>query len=169
MATTTTTEVETVRARVRAEFEACIPEHLERLRWGADRLAAHQRDRIRALLRHALAHSPFHARRLAGVDADRFELADLPSLPTMRKVVMMEGFDEVVTDRRLSRRLVEHHLASSTNEPRLLLDDYVCLATGGSSGLRGVFVQRLEEFAEFGASIMRPAWPSRRSTPVVSA
>jgi phenylacetate-coenzyme A ligase PaaK-like adenylate-forming protein len=33
----------------------------------------------------------------------------------------------------------------------------VCLASGGSSGLRGVFVQRLGEFAEFGASIMRPA------------
>jgi phenylacetate-coenzyme A ligase PaaK-like adenylate-forming protein len=36
-----------------------------------------------------------------------------------------------------------------------LLDDYVCLASGGSSGLRGVFVQRLAEFADFAASIMR--------------
>src|SRR5262245_14869431 len=129
MATTATTEVETVRTRVRAEFEARMPEHVERLRWGADRLAAHQREKMRALLRHALAHSPFHARRLAGVDADRFELADLPSLPTMKKMEMMEGFDEIVTDRRLSQRLVGDHLARSTNEPSLLLDDYVCLAT----------------------------------------
>ena len=70
---------------------------------------------------------------------------------------MMAAFDDVVTDRRLSRRLVEDHLERSTSEPRLLLDEYVCLASGGSSGVRGVFVQRLEEFAEFGASIMRPA------------
>jgi phenylacetate-coenzyme A ligase PaaK-like adenylate-forming protein len=74
----------------------------------------------------------------------------------MSKADMMAAFDDVVTERRLSLRLAEDHLARSTSEPSLLLDDYVCLASGGSSGLRGVFVQRLEEFADFGASIMRP-------------
>ncbi len=156
MAATTTTEVETVRARVRAELAMRMPEHLERLRWNADRLAAHQREKMRALLRHALRHSAFHARRLAGIDADRFELDDLTSLPTMSKAEMMAAFDDVVTDRRLNLRLVGDHLANATSAPRLLLDEYVCLASGGSSGVRGVFVQRLEEFAEFGASIMRP-------------
>jgi phenylacetate-coenzyme A ligase PaaK-like adenylate-forming protein len=165
MSTTTTTTVETIRARVGARFLERMPEHVERLRWGADRLGAHQRERMRTLLHHALEHSPFHARRLAGLDADHFELADLVSLPTMSKLEMMEAFDEVVTDRRLSRRLVEDHVAGSINEPRLLLDDYVCLTSGGSSGLRGLFVQRLEEFAEFGASIMRPATARRTAAP----
>lgn len=126
------------------------------LRWDAERLASHQRDRMRALLNHAREHSPFHARRLREVDPDRFDLAELASLPTMSKADMMAAFDDVVTERRLSLRLAEDHLARSTSEPSLLLDDYVCLASGGSSGLRGVFVQRLEEFADFGASIMRP-------------
>ena len=68
---------------------------------------------------------------------------------------MMAEFDEVVTDRRLSRRLAEQHLAASAHAPGLLLDEYVCLASGGSSGLRGVFVQTLGEFTDFVASLMR--------------
>ena len=75
----------------------------------------------------------------------------------MTKTMMMDRFDEVVTDRRLRRGLVEEHLAASTQIPSLLLDDYVCLASGGSSGLRGIFVQTVGEFAEFGASLTRRA------------
>jgi phenylacetate-coenzyme A ligase PaaK-like adenylate-forming protein len=136
-------------------------EHIERLGWPAERLAVHQRDELRVLLDHAVRHSPFHARRLGRIDVDRFELADLASLPAMSKGEMMAAFDDVVTDRRLNLRLVEDHLQKSTSEPRLLLDEYVCLASGGSSGLRGVFVQRLREFVEFGASIMRPTVAKR--------
>jgi phenylacetate-coenzyme A ligase PaaK-like adenylate-forming protein len=156
MTITTTSDLDTLRTRTGAELTARLPGHIERLRWDADRLASHQRDRMRALLNHALEHSPFHARRLRGINPDRFDLAELTSLPTMSKADMMAAFDDLVTDRRLSLRLVEDHLARSTSEPSLLLDDYVCLASGGSSGLRGVFVQRLEEFTDFGASIMRP-------------
>ena len=99
----------------------------------------------------------FTRERLGAIDPDRFELADLPRLPTMTKSEMMAAFDDVVTDRRLSLASVEAHLAESSSEPSLLLDEYVCLASGGSSGRRGVFVQRLDEFADFAASIVRPA------------
>ena len=105
--------------------------------------------------------APFHARQLCRIDVDRFELSDLATLPPMSKSEMMAAFDDVVTDRALNLRLVEDHLQRSTSEPRLLLDEYVCLASGGSSGLRGVFIQRLSEFADFGASIMRPAVAKR--------
>jgi hypothetical protein len=72
-----------------ARLRAALPTHLDRLTWDADRVRDHQRDRLRALLRHAEAHSRFHAERLAGIDPARFELADLPSLPTMTKAEMM--------------------------------------------------------------------------------
>jgi phenylacetate-CoA ligase len=149
------TDLETLRARVSAQMTARLPEHIDRLGWDADRLAEHQTERLRALLAHAIESSPLHVRRLEGVDPSSFELADLPSLPTMTKQQMMEGFDDLVTDRRLSRALVEEHLAASTAEPSLLLDEYVCLASGGSSGLRGIFVQTAEEYTEFGASVVR--------------
>jgi len=151
--TTVAGTVADVRARVSSGLATQLPGHLARLAWDAERLAAHQRDGLRALVAHAREHSRFHARRLAGIDVQRVD--DLVQLPVMTKRDLMERFDEVVTDRRLTRALVEEHLAASTAEPRLLLDEYVCLASGGSSGLRGVFVQSVEEYVQFGAGILR--------------
>ena len=158
MTTRAPAAVEAMIAAVGSEFDARIPAQADRLGWDAERLSAHQRDRLRQLLATAIERSPFHARRLGGIDPRTFELADLPRLPVMTKTEMMEAFDEVVTDRRLGRRMVEEHLAASTETPSLLLDEYVCLASGGSSGLRGVFVHSSGEYADFGASIMRRAW-----------
>ena len=158
MMTTTTTYLEALRARVGAELDARMPAHLERAQWTADRLATHPQDKLRVLLRHAIERSPFHARRLGPIAvADHFELSDLATLPTMSKSDMMTAFDEVVTDRRLTLAGIQHHIAESSSQPKLLLDEYVCLASGGSSGLRGVFVQRLAEFTELAASVMRPS------------
>ena len=134
MTTTTGTGLEVLQARFSAALAGHLENHLGRSGWDAGRLAAHQRDRLRALLASALERSPFHARRLTGIDPARFELADLARLPVMTKQQMMDGFDELATDRRLTRARVERHLAASAAEPSLLLDRYVCLASGGSSG-----------------------------------
>ena len=155
MTTTTSADLDMLRARMAAAIGGRMAGHIERLGWSAEQLAGLQRARLRALLARAIERSPFHAARLAGIDAGRFELADLAGLPIMTKAQMMESFDEVVTDRRLTRDLAEQHIAASLAEPALLLGDYVCLVSGGSSGLRGVFVQTAEEYAEFAASIMR--------------
>ena len=157
MTTATITELDLLRTRVSGAVGRQMPEHIGRLGWDAGRLAGCQRDRLRALLARAIAGSPFHAARLRGVDPDRFELADLARLPVMTKADMMENFDAATTDRRLTRDLVERHLARSVSEPSLLLGDYVVLVSGGSSGQRGLFVQTAEEYAEFAASVTRRA------------
>jgi hypothetical protein len=133
--------------RMSAELTWRLGQYTQRVSWDAGQLAAHQRERLRVLLARAGEHSPFHARRLRGLDLSRFEVGDLARLPVMTKAQMMADFDDVVTGRRLSRRMAEQHLAASAHEPGLLLDQYVCLISGGSSGLRGVFVQTLSEFA----------------------
>jgi phenylacetate-CoA ligase len=150
-----TTAVHELQARVCASLAPELEIQVPRLSWDRERVGAHQRERLRGLLAHALARSPFHARRLAGIDPERFELADLASLPVMSKQQMMERFDELLTDRQITRRGVEEHLARSRTEPRVLYDRYVCLASGGSSGLRGIFVQTLDEFTQFVASLAR--------------
>ena len=147
-----------LQARAASSLTRHLGQHVPRLGWDAGRLADFQRERLRVLLGHAAGHSPFHARRLRGFDTSRFELADLTRLPTMTKDQMMAGYDEIVTDRRLTRRRVEQHLAASSAEPALLLGRYVCLASGGSSGVRGVFVQAVEEYTDFAASVVRPGW-----------
>jgi phenylacetate-CoA ligase len=155
MTTATITDLELLRTRISGAVGHQMPQHLERLGWDAGRLAACQRDRLRALVAGATAGSPFHAKRLRGIDPDRFELADLARLPVMTKADMMENFDAAITDRRLTRDLVERHLARCVTDPSLLLGDYVVLVSGGSSGQRGLFVQTVDEYAEFAASVTR--------------
>jgi phenylacetate-CoA ligase len=162
MTTTTVTGLELLRTRMAAALAPQLPGHIERLNWDTGQLARFQRDRLRALLARAIECSPFHAERLRGIDPSRFELADLARLPVMTKTQMMDGFDRASTDRRLTRNLVERHLARSAAEPSLLLGEYVCLLSGGSSGLRGLVVQTVSEYADFVASIMRRAMAARR-------
>ena len=157
MTTATITDLELLKTRVSGAVGRQMPEHIGRLGWDAGRLAVHQRDRLRALLARAIADSPFHAGRLRGVDPDRFELADLARLPVMTKADMMENFDAATTDRRLTRDLVERHLARSVTDPSLLFGEYVVLVSGGSSGQRGLFVQTVDEYAELAASVTRRA------------
>jgi len=156
MTATTGSGLEALRAAYGAALAGHLENHRGRPRWDAGRLAAHQRERLRALLARAASESPFHARRLGGIEPARFELTDLARLPVMSKQQMMDGFDELATDRRLTRARVEQHLAASATEPSLLFGQYVCLTSGGSSGLRGIFVQTIEEYAEFVASFVRP-------------
>src|SRR5579875_2804850 len=141
MTATTRANPASLSARMESEFGPRLLAQLPRLGWDAEKLARHQTDRLRTLL--------------AAIDPARFEMADLQSLPTMTKTEMMASFDELVTDRRLTLGQVESHLHASRHGPALLLGHYVCLASGGSSGQRGVFVQTVAEYAEHAAAILR--------------
>ena len=162
-------------ARARADFIQSMPEHIERLGWSRERLRALQTSRLRALLSTALERSPFHARRLAGVEPSTFELTDLPSLPVMTKPEMMAELDEVVTDRRLTRAGMEEHLSRLGEEPVLYQDDYLVLVSGGSSGVRGMYAYGRAELVEYLAGVLRPGmanvaaffgWPPSEPVPV---
>ncbi|MBV9336185.1 MAG: hypothetical protein JO243_09865, partial [Solirubrobacterales bacterium] len=155
MSALTKTRVGALRARFGTALARRLGEHVERLEWDARQLEEFQRRELRRLLAAAVERSPFHARRLCGLEPERFELERLPELPVMSKEQMMSSFDELLTDRRVTRARVEDHLGSLGTEPRLLDERYVCLASGGSSGLRGVFVQTLDEYVEFVASVVR--------------
>ena len=143
-----------LRDRIQADIFAGLPAHFQRLRWTSDQLRDWQRDRLRRLLATAIRHSEFHARRLRGIDAARFELADLPSLPVMTKTQMMAHFDELISDRRLTREAAERALAATRAEPRPLPGGYMCMTTGGSSGQRGIFAYDPASVAEFVSLIL---------------
>src|SRR5689334_8453786 len=74
-----------------------------RQRTPAEMLALQQR-RLRQLLHHAARHSPFYRQRFRGIDLAACSLADLP---TLTKAELMAHFDEVVTDRGVTRAGVE--------------------------------------------------------------
>ena len=143
------------RADFQAELLARIPEHLERLSWNAGRIEAAQRDGLRRLLAHAVAHSPFHRQRLAGTDVAGLGPGDLARLPVMTKTDMMATIDDVFTDRRLTLAAIEQALAATGDQPVPVLGRYMALATGGSTGRRGVFVFDPAAKATFILSIIR--------------
>jgi phenylacetate-coenzyme A ligase PaaK-like adenylate-forming protein len=72
----------------------------------------------------------------------------------MSKDDLMEHFDEIVTDPRLGRDVVEAHLATLTTDA-YLLDTYHVCASGGSSGRRGAFVFDVDEWATAFLSYLR--------------
>jgi phenylacetate-coenzyme A ligase PaaK-like adenylate-forming protein len=106
----------------------------ERERWPPERLRAHQQERLEALVRHALAHSPFYRERLPATGP-----VDLAALPVLDKATLMEHFDALVCDRRLRRDALLDHLEGLDHDA-LYLGDYRAMTTSGSSGRKGLYV-----------------------------
>src|SRR4029453_16935604 len=115
-------------------------------------------------LRTAISSSPWHRRRRAGVDPDGFEEADLAGLPPMTKDDLMANWDQVVADRRLGLDLVDGHLAGLESDA-YLLERFHAVASGGSSGRRGIFVYGWEAWATAYAGFVRPILWDRAVTP----
>ncbi len=80
-----------------------------------------------------------HRERLRNVDADSITEADLGKLPVMTKADLMVNFNQIVTGKRPTLEMVNAHV-SSLREDRYLLDSYHVIASGGTSGFRGVIV-----------------------------
>jgi phenylacetate-CoA ligase len=142
------------RKRFHADLRAKLPAHAERATWSAERIADHQRDQLRLLLAHAKEHSRYYAERLRNIDPSTFELEDLRRLPVLHKTEMMEHFDDIATVPELRRDAVEAHLERSGAELDLLAD-HLCLASGGSSGQRGVYLWRWDAMSDYTLGCLR--------------
>lgn len=118
--------------------------------WSLERLRAFQRERLLAIIRHAAAHSRYYRERFAGIELS--DDLDLGALPKLDKPTMLERFDDLVTDRRLTLAGVLRHLdalkGSSPRREPMLLGEYRAMATGGTSGRRGVFVYGRDDWTE---------------------
>ncbi|MGE3289189.1 MAG: phenylacetate--CoA ligase family protein [Pseudonocardia sp.] len=126
-----------------------VGELMARTRWSAEQFEAHQRERLDALLRHAVTVSPFHRRRL-GADPTGASLAELP---TMSKTDLMRHFDEIVSDPRLRRATVRAHLDSPAGDQPL--HDHLVFTTSGSTGEPAIFVATPDDFAPWVAALLR--------------
>lgn len=108
-----------------------------RERWPRERIAALQQERLTRLVEHASRHSPFYRDLYGGPLAGR--AVRLDELPVVTKKAMMAEFDRFTTDRRLRAAELRVHLAAAQGD-ELHLGEYRVMVSGGSSGLRGIFV-----------------------------
>ncbi len=127
------------RAAHLAAVRTALDEHVTRLGWSRRRIEDYQDHRLRALLTYAREHSPFHARRLKGLDPSGATVADLASLPMMTKQEAQQQWDTIVTAAGLDRAGAEQILAQQqwfSYTP----NGQQIFSSGGSSGVRGVYV-----------------------------
>jgi phenylacetate-CoA ligase len=101
-----------------------------------------QQVRLRQLLHHAAQHSSFYRSRFRGIDLDTCRLADLP---TLTKDEMMARFDDVVTDRRVTRAGIEAFLADGGNLGKYYQGRYAVCHTSGSQGQPALVVQTRQD------------------------
>ena len=148
-------------------FDALLPGYVGRIDWPVDRLRQERQRALRRLLVTAAKRSPWHRERLAGIDVGGLSAEDVAALPVMTKADLMDNFDAVLTDRRVTRELCEHHLQQAV-DGAYLLDEYQVVASGGSSGRRGVFVYGWDAWAICWASMMRFPYRDWASDPALA-
>lgn len=148
------TDYETLRSRHMRQADEMMPRHQERIGWTAEELERERTQRLRELLSIAKKQSPWHGGRLVHVDADIAKASDLRAIPVMTKQDMMSNLDGIFTDRRLTGRIVEDHL-DSLDDDRYLLDEFHVVASGGSSGRRGVFAYDWDGWLQCRLMLMR--------------
>jgi phenylacetate-coenzyme A ligase PaaK-like adenylate-forming protein len=149
---TTTASTEETTPTQADHLRALAGAQLARDRWSRDQLLAFQGERLRALIAHAVAASPYY-RDLLGPDAAAGDVP-LEELPTLPKATLMDDFDRIVTDRRLRRADLEAHLAGPA-AARPYLGRYKLFTTAGTTGVRGLFVEDAGEFAVWIGTCLR--------------
>lgn len=131
-----------------------MPQHLRRLKMAPEKLRALQESRLRKLLRLAKKHSTFHADRLGSLDPEGFRLEDMHQLPRMTKPDVLDNFDHIVTDPRITMKGAFDHLRQHGGDA-LMFDRYKVVTSAGSSGRVGVWVYDRQGWRDLQAANMR--------------
>src|SRR5574341_754206 len=111
---------------------------LEQLRkhegWTRQRLGSYQAEALRDLRQYAYQRSTFYQKFHKGLTG-----RPLHELPVLTKAMMMEHFDELVTDRNLHLEEIRAYASQATAGQRYQ-NRYWVNATSGSSGHPGFFL-----------------------------
>jgi len=118
-------------------------------RWSRQQLEAHQAKALHDLRQYAYERSPFYQKFHKGLTG-----RPLHELPVLTKALMMENFDELVTDRSLHLEDVRT-FATQGEAGQPYKNRYWVNATSGSSGHPGFFLFDAAEWTDVLASFAR--------------
>ncbi len=118
-------------------------------RWSREFLVAQQSELLRRLRKHAYRTSPFYREFHRGL-YDR----PLVELPVLTKSMLMERFNDIVTDRPIRLADLEAHLPLIIGR-ELFAGRYLVAATSGSTGKRGIFPFDAKALANLIAGFLR--------------
>ena len=143
---------------------AALEDHLARLDWPRERIEYYRDQRLRALLAHARERSPFHARRLRDLDPSSATVADLARLPVMTKQETQQEWDAILTVPDLTRERAEGILGEQRWFSYAPGGQQI-FSSGGSSGVRGVYVWDWDLFVSFACLAWRMQTRQERRGP----
>src|SRR6266487_1722655 len=123
--------------------------YLQHEHWTRQRVEDYQARALHACREYAYAHSPFYQRFHRGL-TDR----PLQDLPVLTKAMLMEHFDDVVTDHALHLQDIQEYLAHPAGQERFL-NRYRVMITSGSTGKPGVFLRGPAEGAVVSVGLSR--------------
>ena len=103
-----------------------------------ERILQIQESRLRQLLRHTNLHSKYFRHLWKGINIETCQLKDLPVLT---KPEMMEHFEDLVTDARLTKQPIIDFMLDFSNIGKYYLNEFVVSHTSGSQGQSAVVVQ----------------------------
>lgn len=108
--------------------------------WSRAELEAFQAKELKSLREYVYARSPFYREFHKGLYD-----APLHELPVLTKSMLMENFDEVVTDAEIHLQDVKEFMKSRQGDERFL-GRYVVHSTSGSTGQPGLFLMNSLEW-----------------------
>lgn len=165
---TASTRYEETRRRHIEHLLARLAEHFERVGWSAERLREERTARLRDLVGVAVERSPWHRARLGEVNLETLDEDTLRELPAMSKEDLMGSFDEIVTDPEVRLADVNAHIASLDGDA-YFRGELHAVASGGSSGVRGVFVWGWEAWATVQLTALRRSLLDRIGDPELAS
>lgn len=149
---------ERLRASHLDAVRASLEDHVARLDWPRERIERYRTARLRSLLGFARERSPFHADRMGDIDPATATAEDLARLPPMVKQDAQDAWDAIVTTPGIDRAGAERVLARQrwfSYTPAGLQ----VFSSGGSSGVRGVYVWDWQQFVTLACLAWR--WQAR--------
>ncbi len=132
-------------------------------------LEAAQLKKFRRLAAYAKQHSPYY-RALVEARGIQPTTCVPTDFPILTKDEVIAHFDDIVTDRRITRKAIAEFLARSTDPSELFAGRFHVLHTSGTSGTVGYFVYSREAWIKGAVHVVRVAPLSwRRRTAFVAA
>lgn len=136
-----------------------LEQQRQREKWTRQQLQTYQEESLRRLRKYAYENSPFYQDFHKGMTN-----RPLQELPVLTKAIMMENFDELVTDRSLHLEDIRAFSAQGEVGERFR-NQYYVTATSGSSGHPGFFLFKEAEWVSVLASFARgQEWSGVRIT-----
>ncbi len=120
-----------------------------RNKWTREELEQHRNKALSELRKYAYANSSFYQKFHNGL----FD-APLQELPVLTKAGLMKHWDEIVTDRSVRLADIQNFMLN-LNEIKMFENKYYVVSTGGSSGLKGIFIYNPEEWMQVLLSYFR--------------